>query len=67
MSTVVVGFFVPKDNVEESLYINICINTILCMEDDISVSVYILNCNCPSFQNYFAASECQFADPSKYY
>lgn len=72
VSTVVAGFLVPKDNVEESLYIYICINTILCIEDDISLFIYIdkwyiLNCDCPSFQNYFAASECQFADPSKYY
>lgn len=28
---------------------------------------YLLNCSCPPFQNYFAASECHFADPSKYY
>lgn len=41
VSTVVVGFLVPKDNVEESLYIYICINTVLCIEDDISLSIYI--------------------------
>lgn len=67
--TVVMGFLVPKDNVEESLYISFCINTVLYIEY-IYVCLhkwYILNCSCPSFQNYFAASECQFADSSKYY
>lgn len=56
----------------ELIYIHICIKSTLLIEYDISMSIYIykwyiLKCSCPPFQNYFAASECQFADPSKYY
>lgn len=39
--TVVVGFLVRKDNVEESLYLYICINTILCIECIYVLSTYI--------------------------